>query len=482
MNKISVMMLDDDRLALNHLCRMVDWASLGYEEPVCCTSFMQARQAWDKGIFQLCILDIEVPGGNGLDFAQQIRTEHPGTFVMMLTAYREFHYARKAVTVGAFDYLIKHELTGDILTDRLLAVREQIANRRQNRRLMQETALCMLLTDQTRQDKLCKMLDMEGKALTLFGLWQPLRFGASQPPVSLWPALEEYLRQTGAVACSEEQRLWILCGAEDRQALRPVLENLETLLRPTGVDAARSEVFFSARHVGVWRGCCIRAGEERFLQGAQPSLRLARPMPQAEMPLSTAAVLNAWQRMEQEAVEGALAQWKREILCRAKPMKDLEELFHLLQERCNLPPNGAFESLAEAMTWLEKTSRAGLAEQQRLCNVSPLTQEILKWIHKHPGGTIQDMAEDMHRSAGYLRAAFKKDMNQTVADYMTTYKLRQAKRMLTVERMKVHQVAAALHYQSAQYFSYVFRRETGMTPMQFVQAWEKGEIHEQHAD
>lgn len=482
MNKISVMMLDDDRLALNHLCRMVDWASLGYEEPVCCTSFLQARQAWDQKTFQLCILDIEVPGGNGLDFAQQIRMEHPGTFVMMLTAYREFHYARKAVTVGAFDYLIKHELNGDILSDRLLAVREQIANRRQNRRLMQETALCMLLTDQTRQEKLCKMLDMEGKALTLFGLWQPVRFGPAWQPLCPWMELEEYLRQVGAVACSEEQRLWILCGAEDRQALRPVLAGLEALLRQTGLDAARSEVFFTARHVGAWRECCIRAGEERFLQGALPSLRLARPMPRAEAPLSTGAVLNAWQRQEPEAVADALDQWQREVMARVAPVKDLQELFQLLQERCGLAVNGDFSSLAEAMEYLRNTCRAGLMEQQRLRNVSPLVQEMLRWIHKHPGGTIQDMAEDMHRSAGYLRAAFKKDMNQTVADYMTAYKLRQAKRMLTAERMKVHQVAAALHYQSAQYFSYVFRRETGMTPMQFVQAWEKGEIHEQHAD
>lgn len=482
MNKISVMMLDDDRLALNHLCRMVDWVSLGYEEPVCCTSFVQARQAWEKQTFQLCILDIEVPGGNGLDFAQQIRTEHPGTFVMMLTAYREFHYARKAVTVGAFDYLIKHELTGDVLSDRLLAIREQIANRRQNRRLMQETALCMLLTDQTRQDKLCKMLDMEGKALTLLGLWQPMRLGPPQPPVNPWPELEEHLRQTGAVACSEEERLWILCGAEDRQALRPVLEALETILRPTGLDAAKSEVFFSARHVGVWRECCIRAGEERFLQGAQPGLRLARPMAYGNEPLSTGAVLDAWKKQEQEAVEHALTQWQREIIRRSEPMKDLQELFQLLQERCGLEPHGPFDSLAEAMAYLRGKCRAGLVEQQRLLGVSPLVQEMLRWIHRHPGGTIQDMAEDMHRSVGYLRAAFKRDMNQTVADYMTAYKLRQAKRMLAAERMKVHEVAAALHYQSSQYFSYVFRRETGMTPMQFVQAWEKGDIHEQHVD
>jgi len=55
----------------------------------------------------LAILDIEMPGMNGLEAARTILKKLPDCKIIMLTAYSEFEYARKAISLGSADYLLK---------------------------------------------------------------------------------------------------------------------------------------------------------------------------------------------------------------------------------------------------------------------------------------------------------------------------------------------------------------------------------------
>lgn len=56
---------------------------------------------------QILILDIEMPGITGLEAAERIRHKDRNCSIIFLTAFDEFSYARKAITVGALDYLLK---------------------------------------------------------------------------------------------------------------------------------------------------------------------------------------------------------------------------------------------------------------------------------------------------------------------------------------------------------------------------------------
>lgn len=60
----------------------------------------------EKGI-QIMILDIEMPGITGLMAAEQIREKDPNVCIIFLTAYDDFSYAKKAISVHALDYLLK---------------------------------------------------------------------------------------------------------------------------------------------------------------------------------------------------------------------------------------------------------------------------------------------------------------------------------------------------------------------------------------
>lgn len=53
------------------------------------------------------VTDIEMPRLSGLDLAAQVRTDHPGIRVIIVTTFGRTGYLRRALEVGAVGYLLK---------------------------------------------------------------------------------------------------------------------------------------------------------------------------------------------------------------------------------------------------------------------------------------------------------------------------------------------------------------------------------------
>lgn len=56
---------------------------------------------------QIALLDIEMPGIGGLEAAEMIRERDRKCSIIFLTAFDEFGYAKRAISVKALDYLLK---------------------------------------------------------------------------------------------------------------------------------------------------------------------------------------------------------------------------------------------------------------------------------------------------------------------------------------------------------------------------------------
>jgi len=74
---------------------------------VCVGSVAEARAALDANSFQLCLTDMRLPDGVGLDIVRYIGEHHAQTPVAVITAFGSAENAVAALKAGAFDYLAK---------------------------------------------------------------------------------------------------------------------------------------------------------------------------------------------------------------------------------------------------------------------------------------------------------------------------------------------------------------------------------------
>lgn len=73
----------------------------------CARNVAEAREWLAKESFALCLTDMRLPDGTGLDLVQYIQQRHPQTPVAMITAYGSLDTAINALKAGAFDFLTK---------------------------------------------------------------------------------------------------------------------------------------------------------------------------------------------------------------------------------------------------------------------------------------------------------------------------------------------------------------------------------------
>ena len=67
----------------------------------------EAMETFERENCQIAILDISMPGVNGLEAAKYIREKFPKSIIIFLTAYDEFNYAKQAIGLKALEYLLK---------------------------------------------------------------------------------------------------------------------------------------------------------------------------------------------------------------------------------------------------------------------------------------------------------------------------------------------------------------------------------------
>ena len=67
----------------------------------------EAVEVFEKEKIQIAILDIEMPGINGLEAAKVMRELNEACVIIFITAFDNFSYAKQAISVRAIDYILK---------------------------------------------------------------------------------------------------------------------------------------------------------------------------------------------------------------------------------------------------------------------------------------------------------------------------------------------------------------------------------------
>ena len=101
--------------------------------------------------------------------------------------------------------------------------------------------------------------------------------------------------------------------------------------------------------------------------------------------------------------------------------------------------------------------------------VSPVVASCLRFIRRNISQpvTLKDVAAHAGISPGYLSTVFKKEIGLSVSDYIAVQRIEEAKRLLDTTDQTLSEISAYLSFSSQSYFQNVFKKITGMTPMEY---------------
>lgn len=122
---------------------------------------------------------------------------------------------------------------------------------------------------------------------------------------------------------------------------------------------------------------------------------------------------------------------------------------------------------------LHRTACLDYANRMRLLRKRKIhTGHIAKCIdyiyeHLHTHITVSQLAEHTDLDSSYLSRLFKKEVGVTISEYIRSRKIDTAKNLLVYSEYGAAQIASILAFPSQSYFSEIFRKQTGMSPLRY---------------
>lgn len=104
-----------------------------------------------------------------------------------------------------------------------------------------------------------------------------------------------------------------------------------------------------------------------------------------------------------------------------------------------------------------------------LSNTDYIFSHAILFLQSSYSGNIgvEEVAEFCHCSRSYISHIFKKKTGKSVNRYLTELRVAEAKKLLEETGNSISEIAYAAGFNDSNYFSYVFSRETGMSPREY---------------
>ena len=99
-----VLVIDDEEDLRNLLSLTLSRMGL---DAVAVETIGEAKQELEESAFDLCLTDMRLPDGNGMELVEFVQQEYPQMPIAVITAYGSVELAVDALKLGAFDFLSK---------------------------------------------------------------------------------------------------------------------------------------------------------------------------------------------------------------------------------------------------------------------------------------------------------------------------------------------------------------------------------------
>ncbi|RFT98722.1 MULTISPECIES: response regulator transcription factor [Paenibacillus] len=104
---VQILLVDDESYVTESLAATIPWESLGIERVHQAASALAAVDVLEAHDIDILVTDIRMPGMTGLELIVEVNERWPHIRSLLLTGYADFEYAKKALQLKAFDYILK---------------------------------------------------------------------------------------------------------------------------------------------------------------------------------------------------------------------------------------------------------------------------------------------------------------------------------------------------------------------------------------
>ncbi len=528
---IKLLIVDDEPLVQIGIKSMLKWEELGIE---ICGAAMNGEAALGlirEYRPELVITDIRMPIMNGLELAKACREEFGSLpLFLFLTSYEEFQLVRQALSYQAVDYLIKLELDADTLRASIQRALERLEQLRPSQPPVQEAGRPLL---QSYSEKfyirlLHNLFDsreqFQIQAEDLRLTFEDRCYIASHGEIhsstakemddagqmKLYSSTLQMMREILSkymkchVISLDKIHFAVICrfpsmdGAQD-ETLRAAWDSACSMIHNyfsvqltvgTG-DAVDDPLKISVSYQEARQACnhAAQGGAVAFSQISQEAFRDAFNMALFKGPLT-----QAFEEFDTDVLHHTLTEIME--LFSAHPQRHIQAMdgaCSILYLALSLLPEGEetmqsifaawpegyrsiyrSETTVEVVRWLAAL-RDGLCEalrSKRKTYKEHVISNAQKYINSHIEErlTLNEVAAVFGLSPNYLSSLFKKSCHVGFTEYVTQRKISRAKSLLLEQDRKIYEVADLLGFESAFYFSKVFKKVEGVSPREFLQS------------
>jgi two-component system response regulator YesN len=109
-------------------------------------------------------------------------------------------------------------------------------------------------------------------------------------------------------------------------------------------------------------------------------------------------------------------------------------------------------------------------DSQTKSQYAGMIQQAKEYIGHHyvdPNLSLNEVAAQVNLSPSHFSVVFSQETRQTFREYLTEVRIKKAKELLRMTTLRSAEISCQIGYNDPHYFSYVFRKNTGLSPSEF---------------
>ncbi|OCT16323.1 DNA-binding response regulator [Paenibacillus pectinilyticus] len=412
-----------------------------------------AIQKADEHRPHIILMDIRMPGIQGLEALREIKGGHPQTKMVLVTAYEQFEYAKEALSLGVKEYLVKPAKRDQIveLLQRLVAEIETEGRKR-------EEELAM-------RDKFFQLLPLAETEMALVFMSDPVNETDAD---YLADILELSIEQGCAVVLALPE-LGHVPDKELGAAKKKIYETVKTFTK--GHLKSRIGCVVSSMvhwHIAIFLlGEAQQKAEALGNEAASLGAKLVEHLRQARE-----IDVNIGIGSVRKEIEGIRTSYFEAVFAatydkRWGHLRSFDELKGLSAEGQRSPAESRVADNTADRTYVELAIRR-IREEREQQTWTVLDRAVTYIEEKlQEDISLEDVAEHVHLNPHYFSKVFKQQTGETFIDYVTRLRIERAKELIGEGQLSLKEVCYLVGYRDPNYFSRVFKKVTGVTPSEY---------------